>query len=142
MSVSVDVDATVDATWAVITDWVTQGDWIPLTKVALEEGSPAGLGARFVARTGIGRAAFADPMVVDVWEPPHRCEVEHHGRVVTGRGVFLVEELPGGRSRFIWQEIPAAGGLKGRIERLGAPISRLALGVAARRLARLAAGRS
>lgn len=142
MSVSVDVDATVDATWAVITDWVAQGDWIPLTTVVLDAESPVGLGARFVARTGIGRAAFADPMVVDVWQPPHRCEVEHHGRLVTGRGVFLVDELPGERSRFTWQEIPAASGWQGRLERIGAPISRLALGVAARRLARLAARRA
>jgi hypothetical protein len=139
--VSVEVAAPQRDTWAVITDWVAQGEWIPLTTVALEEGSPIGLGARFVARTGIGRAAFVDPMVVDVWEPPHRCEVVHHGRLVTGRGVFLVEELPGDRSRFTWQELPAAGGLQGWIERLGAPISRLVLGVAARRLARLAATR-
>lgn len=141
MSVSIEVDAPVPDTWAVITDWVAQGDWIPMTSVVLDEGSPNGLGARFVARTGVGRAAFVDPMVVDVWEPPHRCEVTHHGRVVTGRGVFVVEELPGGRSRFTWQEIPAATGLQGRIERLGAPLSRLALGVAARRLARLIAAR-
>jgi Polyketide cyclase / dehydrase and lipid transport len=141
VSVSVDVNAPARDTWAIVTDWAAQGDWIPLTTVTLDEASPVGLGARLVARTGIGRAAIVDPMVVDVWQPPHRCEVAHQGRIVTGRGVFLVEELSGDRSRFTWQEIPVTGGLRGGLERMGSPISRWALGVAARRLAQLAAAR-
>ena len=141
VSVSIEVDVPAETTWAVVTDWAAQGDWIPLTKVAVEPGSPAELGARLVARTGIGRLAVVDPMDIDVWEPPHRCEVAHHGRIVTGRGVFLVDELPGDRSRFTWQEIPEATGVQGAVERVGAPASRWALRVAARRLARLAAER-
>ncbi|HVT20880.1 MAG TPA: SRPBCC family protein [Mycobacteriales bacterium] len=140
-SVSVEVDAPVPTTWALLTDWAAQGEWIPLTTVTVDPSSPAGLGARLVARTGIGPLAIVDTMTVDVWQPPHRCEVAHHGRAVTGRGVFLVEELPAGRSRFTWEELPAAHGLQGRIERLGAPASRWALGVAARKFARLAAKR-
>jgi hypothetical protein len=136
---SVDVDASVSHTWAVVTDWSSQGDWIPFTTVAIDPGSPTGLGARLVARTGVGPAAIVDPMEVDVWEPPHRCEVVHHGQVVTGRGVFLVDALPGSRSRFTWQEIPDSHGMRAMLERLGSPLSRWALGIATRRLARLAA---
>mgnify|MGYP001555337426 FL=1 len=134
---SVDIDASVERTWAAVTDWAAQGEWIPLTTVAVSPGSPVGLGAQLVARTGIGPATIVDPMEVDVWQPPHRCEVAHHGRIVTGRGVFLVDALPNGRSRFTWQEIPESHGIRGAIERVGSPISRWALGVAARKLARV-----
>jgi hypothetical protein len=137
---SVDVDASVERTWAVVTDWARQGAWIPFTTVAIVDPDiPDGPGKQLIARTGFGRAAIVDPMEVNVWQPPHRCEVAHHGRIVTGRGVFLVEELPGDRSRFTWQEIPESHGVRGAVERLGSPVSRWALGVAARKLARLAA---
>ncbi|HEX3706319.1 MAG TPA: SRPBCC family protein [Mycobacteriales bacterium] len=136
---SVDVNASVERTWAVVTDWAAQGAWIPMTTVRPEADSPSGLGARLVARTGFGPVAIVDPMEVDVWAPPRRCEVVHRGRIVTGRGVFEVNELPGGRSRFTWQEIPETAGLQGALERLGTPVTRWALGVAARRLARIAA---
>ncbi|HEX3900416.1 MAG TPA: SRPBCC family protein [Mycobacteriales bacterium] len=137
---TVAVDASVERTWAVVTDWAAQGDWIPFTTVAVVDPEMAdGPGKQLIARTGFGRAAIVDPMSIDVWQPPHRCEVAHHGRIVTGRGVFLVEELPDGRSTFTWQELPASHGVRGTVERLGSPISRWALGVAARRLAHLAA---
>jgi hypothetical protein len=71
--------------------------------------SPDGLGARLVARTGIGR------------------------------GVFLVAERPDGLSRFTWQEMSESRGAQGALERLGSPVSRWALAVAVRKLARLAA---
>jgi hypothetical protein len=136
---SVEVDASVERTWAVVTDWAAQGDWIPLTTVSIVDPElPTGRGQRLIARTGIGRAAIVDPMDVDVWQPPRRCEVVHHGRVVTGRGVFLVDPLPDGRSRFTWQEIPESHGIRGTLERLASPISRRALLVATRKLARLA----
>jgi hypothetical protein len=138
LEASVDVDASVERTWAVVTDWAGQGAWIPLTTVSVVDPElPNRLGQQLVAYTGMGRLAIVDPMVVDVWQPPHRCEVVHQGRIVTGRGVFLVDPLPDDRSRFTWQELPEDGGIRGAVERIGSPISRLALGSAVRRLARL-----
>jgi hypothetical protein len=135
----VEVDASVERTWAVVTDWASQGEWIPLTTVAVvDPEAPDGPGKQLIARTGVGRAAILDPMEVEVWQPPYRCEVVHRGRIVTGRGVFLVEPRPNGRSRFTWQEIPESRGMRGALERLGSPISRRALAIASRRLARLA----
>jgi hypothetical protein len=137
LSASVEIEAPVEATWQVVTDWQRQGEWIPLTVVLLAAGSSAGLGARISARSGIGALSFLDPMVVDVWEPPHRCEVVHLGKVVTGRGVFLVEPLPGGRSRFTWSEVLDSVGVRRVVDRLGMAPTRMMFRVAVNRLARL-----
>jgi hypothetical protein len=76
-------------------------------------------------------------MVVDVWQPPNRCEVKHLGRIVTGRGVFVVEALAVDRSRFTWQEVLDSEGARKVIDTIGRPPTRLLLVVALRRLARL-----
>lgn len=137
VSASVDIGASADTTWAVVTDWERQGEWMPLTSVVLAPGSAAGLGARLTARSGVGPAAVVDPMVVSVWEPPTRCEVAHQGRVVTGRGVFRVEPLGPDRSRFTWHEMLESQGVRRLLDPAAGPATRLLLGVAVRRLARL-----
>lgn len=139
LEVSVDIDAPAAVTWQVVTDWERQGEWMPLTRVQVCPDSPVGLGATLRARSGIGPASFVDPMVVDVWQPPYRCEVIHHGKVVTGRGGFVITDLPGGRSRFTWREELASAGARTFIDRLGRAPARLLLTVALRRLARVAA---
>jgi carbon monoxide dehydrogenase subunit G len=142
VSVSVDVDAPAATTWSLVTDWERQGEWMPMTSVVLVPGSGHGLGARLTARSGVGRAAVTDPMVVDVWDPPTYCEVVHQGRVVTGRGVFRVERLGPQRSRFTWQEVLDSRGPRRVLDRAAGPATRLLLGVAVRRLARLIAAES
>jgi Polyketide cyclase / dehydrase and lipid transport len=139
VTVSVDVEASVDATWSLVTDWERQGEWMPMTSVVLAPGSGHGLGARLTARSGVGPAAVTDPMVVDVWEPPTYCEVVHEGRVVTGRGVFRVERLGLDRSRFTWQEVLDSRGARRWVDRAAGPPTKLLLTVAVRRLARLVA---
>ncbi len=111
------------------------------TDVRLAAGSPLGLGARINARSGFGRLSFLDPMVVDVWEPPYRCEVVHQGRVVTGRGVFLVEPLADGRSRFTWSEVLDSSGVRRVVDRLGMPPTRVMFRIAVRRLAEVVQAR-
>jgi hypothetical protein len=115
--------------WAAVTDWEGQSRWMPLTVVTVV-GGDGGLGTRLSARTGLGRLSFVDPMVIDVWEPPRRCEVEHLGRVVRGRGIFTVEELATGRCRVSWTEE-----VDGLAARATVAASRLALGWALRRFA-------
>jgi hypothetical protein len=139
LSVSVDIDATVERTWSVVTDWRRQGEWMPLTDVRVSADSPIGIGAKISARSGVGVASFVDPMIVDVWSPPHRCEVVHLGKVVTGRGVFTVEALPDGRSRFTWQEQLDSEGIRRMIDRAGLPPTRVLVTVALKRLAKLVA---
>jgi len=110
-----------------------------MTQVVVSADDPVGLGAKISARSGVGPASFVDPMVVDVWEPPYRCEVVHLGKVVTGRGVFVVEELPEDRSRFIWREELDSTGVRKLVDAVGLPASRALLNVAMKRLARLVA---
>jgi hypothetical protein len=112
-AVSQNVHAPATSAWAALVDWRRHGDWAPLTVVRVTTARPDGVGAGFVARTGIGPVAFDDPMTVQVWQPPGgdapedrpgRCEVAKHGRVVLGRAGFSVVPLPGGRCRVDWDE--------------------------------------
>jgi hypothetical protein len=141
LSASVDLDAPATTTWEVVTDWPRQGEWMPMTVVEIAADSPVGIGVgqKLSARSGLGRAGFLDPMVVDVWEPPHRCEVVHLGKIVTGRGVFIIDDLPGGRSRFTWREQLDSTGARKLVDRAGLAPTRVLLAVALRRLAKLIA---
>jgi hypothetical protein len=98
------VDASVESTWAAVTDWERQGEWMLGTSVRVLSDSPSGEGARLEARTGAGPLAVVDTMRITAWEPPHRCQVEHLGRIVRGSAAFEVEQVADGRSRILWSE--------------------------------------
>jgi hypothetical protein len=107
------VGAPASRTWAALVDWPKHGRWAPLTAVRTVTPRPDGVGAQFVARTGVGPLGFDDPMTVVDWQPPQgdaegdpagRCEVAKSGRVVHGRAWFTVTPLAGGRSRVDWSE--------------------------------------
>ena len=129
IAASVDVDATAAAAWEAVTDWAGQSAWMPLTVVEVVTDT-GGVGTRLRAATGVGAAAVVDEMEIDRWEPPHRCDVRHDGRLIRGRGVFLVEELTPDRSRVTWEEH-----LDGLAARATAPVARRALNHALRRFA-------
>ena len=104
----VDSPAPAERTWEALTDWPAHGRWVPLTRVSVLTPSPAGVGARFVGRTGLGPIGFDDPMEVVEWRPPADgvpgyCRVVKQGRVVLGEAWFEVAERPGG-SRVSWTE--------------------------------------
>lgn len=130
ITATVDVAADQATVWAALTDWAGQGSWMPMTTVVVDGGDGA-LGTRLIARTGVGPLAVADPMQIDVWQPPDRCEVEHLGSVLRGRGIFTVESLGPARSRLTWTEV-----LDGALASIGKPVGALTLRVALRRFAR------
>ena len=101
---TVDVDAPVETTWSAVTDWERQGEWMLGTTVRVLSGSASGVGTGLAARTGVGPLAVVDEMRITAWEPPHRCQVAHLGRVIRGSAAFEVEQLAGDRSRFVWSE--------------------------------------
>jgi hypothetical protein len=112
-TVTQQVRASATSVWATMVDWPRHGDWAPLTAVRVTTARPDGVGAEFVARTGIGPLAFDDPMRVELWQPPAgdapgdepgRCEVVKQGRVVHGRAGFSVVPLPSGWCRVDWDE--------------------------------------
>ena len=129
--------------WAALVDWPRHGRGAPLTAVRTLTERPDGIGAQFVARTGVGPLGFDDPMTVVAWTPPvgdrpGRCEVEKSGRVVHGRAWFSVTPLPGARSRVVWFEDVTVS--PRRLTRFAAPLlsaaGRLGFAATLRALAR------
>ena len=121
--------------WAV-TDWDGQSEWMVLTTVSAD-GGPHRAGVRLVAVTGVAGVGVRDPMEVTLWDPPHRADVRHLGRVVRGTGTFLVEPAPGG-AWLVWvEDLDLPGGAVGRLG-FGpvAPLFRAMLRRSLRRLAR------
>ncbi|MGW0465195.1 SRPBCC family protein [Streptomyces sp. NPDC003027] len=104
--------------WRRLTDWAAHGARVPLTRIRVLTPGPPGVGTRFVARTGLGRLAFDDPMEVVRWEPPPGwgapqdgaverpavCLLEKRGRLVLGRARIEVYAGPSGGSRAVWTE--------------------------------------
>jgi hypothetical protein len=106
---TVEVAAPAARVWQALVDWPAHGRWVPLTRVTVLTPSGAGVGARFVGRTGIGPLAFDDPMQVTEWVPPSgsdpgRCRVVKQGRVVRGAAWFTVVPLGTARCRVAWTE--------------------------------------
>jgi Polyketide cyclase / dehydrase and lipid transport len=106
---TVDVGAPAARTWAALVDWPAHARWVPLTAIRVLTPSAAGVGARFVGRTGLGPIGFDDPMEVTEWQPPSdhrpgRCSVVKQGRIVLGSAWFEVAPMPAGRSRVTWTE--------------------------------------
>jgi carbon monoxide dehydrogenase subunit G len=136
VSARIQVPVPPDRAWRAVVDWPGQGRWMLATRVH----GGHGLGARVVARTGVGPVGFTDTMEITQWEPPHRCVVRHTGRVVRGAGVF--EVLPAGAgSEFRWTErleLPLA--VVGRWGwRLARPLAQRGMDLSLRRFARLVA---
>ncbi|AUH38932.1 Immediate-early protein 2 [Streptomyces sp. CMB-StM0423] len=103
------------AVWERLTDWPAHGGRVPLTRIVGVSVPAEGVGARFTARTGVGRVGFDDPMEVVEWSPPGagravgRCRLVKRGRVVLGWAeieVYGPEADAGdaGAVRVVWRE--------------------------------------
>ncbi|MFD3524505.1 SRPBCC family protein [Streptomyces sp. NPDC058653] len=98
--------------WRRVTDWPAHGRRVPLTRILVETPGPTGTGTVFVARTGVGRLRFDDPMEVVRWEPPAEgrpghCRLEKRGRVITGWAEIEVARTgpeDGDRTLVRWSE--------------------------------------
>jgi carbon monoxide dehydrogenase subunit G len=120
--VTVDVRVPADRAWEALTDWENQGEWMLGTRVRGTAQNGRGVGGGIEGWTGVGPLGFLDTMVITVWEPPHRCLVDHTGRVVRGTGGFEVAALGDGRCRVLWFErvdVPFGG-----VGRIGWPLLR------------------
>jgi carbon monoxide dehydrogenase subunit G len=130
--------------WAYLSDWARQGEWIPLTSVEPLDGDGRRAGARIRARTGVGRLSFLDPMTVTGWQPPHRIEVRHDGRLVCGEARVSVE-TSGNATEVTWTEVLLVPGGRAGLAawRLGRPVFQRLLSWSLHRLRdRLQDGRS
>jgi hypothetical protein len=116
------VEAGVAAAFAAATDWPAQRHWIPLTTVRVVAGDGQSVGTLVHAFTGVGRIGFLDVFRVTAWEPPHRVDVLHLGRLVRGPGSIRCTERAPGRTEVRWSEYlhPPFG----RLGRLSWPLVR------------------
>lgn len=104
----VEVQATPEAVWAALIDWESQGEWMLGTDVVTVGGPAQGVHGRLAARTGLPlpggrRVGVLDTMIITVWDPPRRIEVQHTGRLIRGPGTFEIEPR-GAQATFIWTE--------------------------------------
>jgi len=82
------------------------------TKVWVTSDQREGVGTSIAAFTGplhfiYPRFKFLgllDLMTVTQWQPPHRCDVEHVGKILKGSGSFLLTPISATKTRFDWSE--------------------------------------
>lgn len=85
-----------EESWQRLTDWEQHARHVPVTRIVRTDDG-------FIARTGVWRLTFDDPMEIVEWREPAFCRLEKRGRVVTGWAEVTVEPRPGG-SRVTWRE--------------------------------------
>jgi hypothetical protein len=142
LAVTIVIRRPVEEVWRGLSDWNSQGAWILATRVRGTLHGGQGVGGGIEAWTGLGPLGFLDVMVVSEWEPPHRCTVEHVGKVVRGTGGFQVHDLGRGRSRVLWWErvevpLGAAGRIGWRVVR---PAARWGILTSLRRFRKIVEG--
>ena len=135
------IDAPLQQVWDVVSDFAGYGRWIPLTTMLVDP-APTRVGWGFAGRTGFGRVAFLDSMLVTVWEPPHalgasraRFAIRKTGRLLAGWAEVGVVTRDDGRTDLTWTEeiVP-------RPEVVGRLLAPLADPVTARLFGRAVAG--
>jgi hypothetical protein len=113
LSISLTIPASQERVWSKIADWQSQGDWMLQTKVWVTSDKVEGVGTSIAAFTGplyflyprFKSLGLLDLMVVTQWQPPHRCDVDHVGKILKGSGSFQLSEIEGSATRFDWSEI-------------------------------------
>ena len=136
------INAPAAKVWDSIADWEGQGEWMLQTKVIRTSEISEGVGVKIEAFTGplyrlyprIKFLGLVDLMEVTHWEPPHRCDVIHYGKILKGTGAFEVIALDQNHTTFHWSEEIRAPWL---LFILGKPFIWLGVKISLARFARL-----
>lgn len=125
MGCEVEVNAPIELVFERLTDWPSQGEWMLGTHIEMLKRPPSTksrIGEKFRAFTGLGPLGFWDYMTVTRWEPPHKVDVVHTGKVVRGLGFMHLTAQRPDITKFEWsEEIELPLGVLGR---LGWPLVR------------------
>lgn len=83
------------AVWHEMVDWPAHGEWIPATRVEIDEGDPQAVGGMFTGYTGYGPLTLVDHMRITEIEFDDQtgrgsCQVDKLGPVLKGRAGFTV----------------------------------------------------
>lgn len=102
--VEVHIAATPEEVWDDVRHLATHVEWMEdATAIRFTSETTEGVGASFDCDTKVGPIRLTDRMTVTEWHAPERIGIRHVG-LVTGTGRFRIEPLPGGHSRFVWEE--------------------------------------
>jgi len=116
LAITLEISAPVEKVWEAIADWESQGKWMLQTRVWVTSAQREGVGTSISAFTGplhhfypkFKSLGLLDLMLVTTWEPPHRCDVEHVGKLLKGSGSFILTRTSSDKTRFDWSEIVVA----------------------------------
>lgn len=104
IAVETELDAPPDVVWSDIENIASHVEWMhDAESIWFTSAHTRGPGTTFEVETKVGPIRLTDVMEITEWEDESTMGVRHSG-VVTGSGVFTLVELPGGRTRFRWEE--------------------------------------
>jgi hypothetical protein len=105
ISVSVEIDATVDQVWQVVEPVERHVDWmLDAVAIRFQGEQTRGVGTRFLCDTKVGPIKLVDHMEITEWQPGRSMGVRHTG-LVTGSGTFTLTGIDlDRRTRFTWTE--------------------------------------
>ena len=102
--VSRDIAAPIERVWREVEPIENHVQWMAdAESIAFVSDQRRGVGTAFTCRTKVGPIHLTDKMRITRWEPQRAMGVEHVG-LVTGSGVFALEALGPGVTRFVWEE--------------------------------------
>ena len=103
-SLEIEISAPIKFVWDYIADIESHVAWMDDAEsvVSTSELKNA-VDAFYVCDTKVGPLKVKDKMRVTKYDPPTNMEIEHIG-AVSGRGIFRLEELNEGSTKFIWEE--------------------------------------
>ncbi len=94
-----------EVVWSVLTEWERQPDWMLDAKsVHVLTPQRTGTGVTILCPTKLLGVTVDDVMRVTGWDAPHRLEVVHLGKIITGSGAFVLEDLGADRTHITWWE--------------------------------------
>ncbi|HKJ55971.1 MAG TPA: SRPBCC family protein [Nitriliruptoraceae bacterium] len=114
-----DVDTTIAApiedVWSVLVEWEAQRDWmLDAKEVVVVTPERSGHGVTIHVPTSLLGLPVLDVMRVTGWDPPHRLEATHLGRVIKGVGAFEMTPVADDVTHLLWwEEIDAPLGAVG-----------------------------
>lgn len=137
-------DAPPTAVWKHMIDWEAHGEWIPATRVELDDGEPDVVGSTFTGYTGAGPVMLVDRMrITEInWYDSRQlgiCTVEKLGPVLRGEAGFEVHP-DGSGTRLEWFEAVTISWLPPGIDRIVSTASKMGFVFAMNRLAKQLTG--
>lgn len=126
--------------WDKMVDWPAHGEWIPATRVEIDEGDPHAVGGMFTGYTGYGPLTLVDHMRIDEIEFDEetghgRCQVDKLGPVLNGKAGFTVQPSGSG-TELEWFEDVTVPYLPGFLAPIVSKLSELGFAQGMRSLAK------